>query len=167
MCMMKRLALTALAGVALAGAFVANEVQEVKAGEITIGFPVEEYVPDTPEQAVKRAKAAKEALLETLEKRHFEYVYLGVDLVELYGGYLEPFEQDYRDYRYSGNENLLSEADFYKQIHLNLILNPHIKGININHPKINGEYVEKDGHFVTDYSDKQFVFAGTGFEFED
>src|SRR3712207_8120215 len=111
--MMKKFAVTTLAGVSLAGAFVATGTQEVKA-EVQVSDYVRDEVKS--KSAILEVIIAKFLLQTTLDRVGFQYLHEDFDLSEpqYYGSVMGVFESNYRDmYLGSKPTNPMSEAEFY------------------------------------------------------
>jgi len=142
--MMKKLTMATLAGVALAGAFVATGTQDVKANTITImsssawneDSVLEQAVPAVRAEQLSDVEQAKKDLDNTLQERGLHYFGQdNIDLADYHGSLMRVFEIDYSTF-YVGyfkagflKGEQLSEAAFYNKINENLKKHPEVKKI--------------------------------------
>lgn len=140
---MKKLAVTALAGVSLAGAFVATQTQEVKAFTIL----------SAGQKTERTADEAKKDLQETLDKRGFKVIEYGVDLTsaDYYGSLMGYFANEYYIYTHSGPGFSIefSETTFYDKINENLKANDSLNKIELTFERdVTGHYrIVSEGYY--------------------
>lgn len=140
---MKKLAVTALAGVSLAGAFVATQTQEVKAFTIL----------SASQKTERTADEAKAALKATLDGRGFKAINFGTDLAsdEAYKSLMGYFEHEYYIYTHSGPGFSIefSEAAFYDKLNENLTKHPEVNKIEFTLERdVTGHYrIVSEGYY--------------------